>query len=195
MHMHVSTLPQTPLPSRLPRNIEQSSICYTVGPCWLSVLNTAICTCPFQANYVFPPSFPQTTINSSLSLFTIAKTWQQPKCPWQRKKDVVHIYNRILLSHEKEWNNAICSSMDGPGDCHTEWSKSDREGDSVLIFWMYIKKWDCWLCSVTQSCPPLCDTVDCGPPGSSAHGISQARILKWVAIPFSRGSSQPKNWT
>ena len=81
MHMHVSTLPQTPLPSRLPLNIEQSSICYTVGPCWLSVLNTAICTCPFQTNYVFPPSFPQTTINSSLSLFTIAKTWQQPKCP------------------------------------------------------------------------------------------------------------------
>jgi hypothetical protein len=37
-HIHVSILPQTPLPSRLPYNIEQSSICYTVGPCWLFIL-------------------------------------------------------------------------------------------------------------------------------------------------------------
>ena len=42
-------------------------------------------------------------------------------------EDVVHIYNGILLSHKKEWNNAIWSNMDGPRDCHTEWSKSDRE--------------------------------------------------------------------
>ena len=33
----------------------------------------------------------------------------------------------ILLSHKKEWSNAICSNMDGPGDYHTEWSKSERE--------------------------------------------------------------------
>ena len=44
---------------------------------------------------------------------------------------------------------------------------------------------------VTQSCLPLCDPMDCSSPGSSAHGILQARILEWVAIPFSRGSSQP----
>ena len=43
------------------------------------------------------------------------------------KEDVVHIYNGILLSHKKEWNNAICSNMDGPRDCYTEWNKSDRE--------------------------------------------------------------------
>ena len=43
------------------------------------------------------------------------------------KEDVVHIYNGILLSHKKEWNNAICSNMDGPRDCHTEWNKSERE--------------------------------------------------------------------
>ena len=46
---------------------------------------------------------------------------------WMDKEDVVHIYNGILLSHKKEWNNAICSNMNGPGDCHTKWSKSDRE--------------------------------------------------------------------
>ena len=40
---------------------------------------------------------------------------------------MVHIYNGILPSHYKEWNNAICSNIVGPRDCHTEWSKSDRE--------------------------------------------------------------------
>ena len=41
IHIHVSFLPQTPLPSRLPHNTEQSSLCYTVGPCWLPILNIA----------------------------------------------------------------------------------------------------------------------------------------------------------
>ena len=45
---------------------------------------------------------------------------------------------------------------------------------------------------VAQLCPTLCDPMDDGLPGSSVHGILQARILQWVAIPFSRGSSQPK---
>ena len=43
---------------------------------------------------------------------------------------------------------------------------------------------------VAQSCPTLSDPMDCSPPGSSAHGIFQARVLEWVAIAFSRG--QPK---
>ena len=47
---------------------------------------------------------------------------------------------------------------------------------------------------VTQSCPTLCDPMDYSLPGSSVHGIFQARILGWVAISFSRGSSQPP-WT
>ena len=41
----------------------------------------------------------------------------------------------------------------------------------------------------------LCDPMDCSPPGSSVHGISQARILEWVAISFSSGSSWPRDWT
>ena len=48
---------------------------------------------------------------------------------------------------------------------------------------------------VTQSCPTLCDHMDCSLPGSSAHGILQAKILQWVAIPFSRVSSQPRDRT
>ena len=44
---------------------------------------------------------------------------------------------------------------------------------------------------VTQSCPTLGDPMDCSPLDSPVHGILQARILEWVAIPFSRGSSDP----
>ena len=46
---------------------------------------------------------------------------------------------------------------------------------------------------VTQLCLTLCDSTDCSLPGSSVHGIFQARILEWVAMPFSWGSSQPRD--
>ena len=48
---------------------------------------------------------------------------------------------------------------------------------------------------VTQSCPTLCDPMDCSPTGFSVHGILQARILERVAISFSKGSSRPRDWT
>ena len=48
---------------------------------------------------------------------------------------------------------------------------------------------------VAQACLTLCDPMDCSLPGSSDHGIFQARILEWVAISFSRGSSQPRDPT
>ena len=48
---------------------------------------------------------------------------------------------------------------------------------------------------VTQLCPTVCDPMDCFPPGSFIHGILQARILEWAAIPFSEGSSWPRDWT
>ena len=49
--------------------------------------------------------------------------------------------------------------------------------------------------SVARSYPTLCDTMDYTPPRSHVHGISRARILEWVAIPFSRGSYRPKDQT
>ena len=55
IHICVLILPQKPLPSMLPHNTEQSSVCYTAGPCWLSILNTAECTCPSQTPKVFLP--------------------------------------------------------------------------------------------------------------------------------------------
>ena len=48
---------------------------------------------------------------------------------------------------------------------------------------------------VAQWCPILCGPLDCVLPGSSVHGILRARILEWVAISYSRGSSQPRDQT
>ena len=79
---------------------------------------------------------------------------------------------------------------------------------AILQFWglasvvTSVKIWNVWwwllLCVcmlVTQSCPTLCNPVDCSLPSSSVHGIFQARILLWVAISFSRGSSWPRDQT
>ena len=51
------------------------------------------------------------------------------------------------------------------------------------------------LCLVAQTCPTLCDPMDCSLPGSSVHRLFQARILEWVAISFSRRSFQPRDQT
>ena len=48
---------------------------------------------------------------------------------------------------------------------------------------------------VTQLCPTLCNSMNYSPPGFPVHGILQARILEWVAISSSRGSSQPRDQT
>ena len=68
--------------------------------------------------------------------------------------------------------------------------------------WELSKNWGweakgrcCEWVKVAQLCPTLCDPMDCNPPGSSVHGILQARILEWVAVPFSKGSSQPRDPT
>ena len=53
--------------------------------------------------------------------------------------------------------------------------------------WVFFRDMDD-VCLVSQSCPTLCDRMDCSPPGSLVHGILQARIMEWVAMPSSRGS-------
>ena len=60
------------------------------------------------------------------------------------KEDVVHIYNWILLSQKKEWNNAICSSMYGHSDYHIKWSNSEREkqiSNDIIYMWN-LKKYE-----------------------------------------------------
>ena len=70
-----------------------------------------------------------------------------------------------------------------------------RLSGQVVKKMCYIIQWNIGLCLVTQSYPTLCDPMDRSLPGFSVHGILQARILEWVAISFSRGSSWPRDRT
>ena len=65
----------------------------------------------------------------------------------------------------------------------------------TLYFWFVYFMWCVCVCLVTQSCLTLCNPMDCSLPDSSVHGIFQARILEWVTISHSRGSSQPRDQT
>ena len=65
----------------------------------------------------------------------------------------------------------------------------------ILSFILLLLLVCCCCCLVAESSPTLFDPMDCSLPGSSVHGILQARILQWVAIPSSRGSSQPRDQT
>ena len=68
---------------------------------------------------------------------------------WRRCS--IYIYNGILLIHRKEWNNAICSNMDGPRDYLTKWSKSERERQiPYAITYMWNLKYDKMNLSVKQ---------------------------------------------
>ena len=64
-----------------------------------------------------------------------------------------------------------------------------RAGSCYLF--LYIVLCICVKVLVVKSCPTLCNPLDYSPPGSSVHGLLQARILEWVAISFSKESSQP----
>ena len=61
---------------------------------------------------------------------------------WVDKEDVIYIYNGILLSHKKEWNDAIYSNMDGHRDYHTKWSKLERERQIPYITYVWNLKYD-----------------------------------------------------
>ena len=70
-----------------------------------------------------------------------------------------------------------------------QWATFKRKHIPNMRVFAYVRA------KLLQSCPTLCGNMDCGQPGSSVRGISQARILEWVTIPSSRGSSQPRDGT
>ena len=68
-------------------------------------------------------------------------------------------------------------------------------GKASLKRWYLVWILTCVCAKSLQSCLTLCDHMDCSPPGSSVRGIFQAKILEWVAMLFSRGSSWCRDWT
>ena len=83
------------------------------------------------------------------------------------------------------------SSLVDPGQFFLAVSIIDHIPVTSVLLSGYVCVWVCvCVCVlVTQLYLTLCDPIDCGPPDSSIHGILQARILEWVTIPFSGGSS------
>ena len=95
------------------------------------------------------------------------------------------------FSEQKAGKAGMCISL-----CYLNPIASQSEGtlsETLREGVLHSEKAPEGVCLVSQSCPTLCDLMECGPPGSSVHGILQARILEWVAIPLSGGSSQPRD--
>ena len=91
----------------------------------------------------------------------------------------------ILQARILEWV-AIPFSRGSLGS--RNWTQVFCIAGGLFTVWATEVKWS----EVTQSCLTLCDPVDCSPPGSSVHGLLQARILEWVAISFSRDLPNPR---
>ena len=105
-------------------------------------------------------------------------------------KDVVHTYNGILLSHSKKEITPFTETGMNL-EIFIRSGVSQTEKDKTI--WHHLQKES--ESEVSQLCPTLCDPMDCSLPCSTVHGIFQARVLEWVAIAFSRGSSQPEDQT
>jgi len=99
-------------------------------------------------------------------------------------RQVRYLYREFRLI-KKNWglflvNFTPLKKWEIPTSFHSSWTASRSSSGSS---------------EVTQLCLTLCDLMDCSLPRSSAHGIFQARVLEWVAISFSRGSSRPRDRT
>ena len=129
-----------------------------------------------------PTPIFKTLILSLVSFFQIVSTTFDPYLLCWPQYIHVLVYSLIIylgITASVSWNSLLFCYNIHWRDWMNEWVKSSPYTSHPLMS-------ECW---VAQSCPTLCDPTDCSPPGSSVHGILQARILEWVAISFSRGSS------
>ena len=129
--------------------------------------------------------------------FTVGRTGKQAKCPSEEKWiKQGHIYttgcysaikkNKIILFSATLVDLEIVMLREVKSDI-------ERQVSYDIAYMQSLKKKGC--CWVAKSRLTLCAPMDCSPPGSSVHGIPQARILEWVVTSFSRGSSQPRDRT
>ena len=121
---------------------------------------------------------PQTVAHQAPLSFTTS--WSLPKSV---SIESVMLPNHLILCCPR--------SFPASGSFPMSWLFTSG-GQSIGASWSWWK----WEVLVTQSCPTLCNPMDCRLSGPFVHGILQARILEWVAIPFPRGSSPPRdgNW-
>ena len=91
-------------------------------------------------------------------------------------------YNQAPQDGFHDFPVYLCGSCPYQSAWHLSWNNSYHFSLMLLLLSCFSSVW-------------LCDSLDCSPPGSSVHGIFQARILEWVAISLSKGSSRPKDQT
>ena len=137
IHIHVSILPQTPLPSRLPYNGKQSSLCWTAGPCWLSILNIRVCTCQFQTT-----SFPHTSSLATISSFSKCLTWLlKALCQNPSGSSKLFRYELLLLAWpcmasysapDSDVSICLASLRVGPTNLHEHESVGGCENSDLL---------------------------------------------------------------
>ena len=103
------------------------------------------------------------------------------------------VYSHLVFSILASWTQLLAISVSVRLDAHSRWLCLACLHLLTLVLPIPVNQ--CCCCWVAEWCLTLCDPLGYLLPGSSASGISQTRILEWVAISFSRGSSQPRDWT
>ena len=164
-----------------------------------------ICDSAFQP-FFSPSPYPQSSVTKGFCL-TLGTTWLLLNIPPGKSltsspklKEV--FFREICPSTAELWGREVLLSYLGvwewpPGSFLSLNSWVNYE---IVFYRLYLASpseyiYACMHVKKLQSCLTLCDLMDCSPPGSSVYGIFQARILEWVAISFSRGSSRLRDWT
>ena len=116
---------------------------------------------------------------------------------WESRNKPLHLWS---INFQQGWRFNRERSVFSTKAAKTTGYPHAKEGGTYLT--SYIKtnskmeqRPKCMLAKSLQSCLTLLDPMECSQSDSSVHGILQARIMEWVAIPFSRGSSQPRDRT
>ena len=121
------------------------------------------------------------------------KDWSQEK---RVTEDEMVGWDHWLDGHEFEYSPGVGKGQGGLVCCSPWVTNSPAQlTDWTIATAAKYALHACLPAKWLQSCLTLCDPMDCSPPGSSVHGILQARILEWVVISFTRGSALPRSWT
>ena len=141
---------------------------------------------PSMATYLHQPSFPfyPRSLTANLGIHRV-KSILLPHLSFQRTKDSQHIHSQHSFFQLPTATPLL----------HGTLSNIPAGSWGYSITCLYSPKYGMCMCLVAQSCPTPCNPMDCSPPGSSGLGILLAGILEWVAMPFSRESSQPRDRT
>ena len=142
------------------------------------------------------------------------KNWLIGKDPdagreWRQEEkatteDKIHGWHHRLNEHHHRLDEHKFDQApevgDGQGSLEScsPWGRKELDMTEQLTWTESLRKQMYYVCPkvlVAQLCPTICIPMDCSSPGSSVHKILQARILEWVAIPFSRGTFQPRDQT